>query len=247
MIITGSSSGIGLAASTLALASGAKVLGIDISNSPASLTANPNYTFFAADLSHPESAKKAIAACIAAYGNRIDGLLNIAGVMDLNQSADTVTDDMWDRCIAINLTAPVKLMREVIPIMRLRGKGSIVNVGSKASMSGAVSGVAYTASTLHLSHAIHLSSHSYQNIKQANTGWSELPRTLHGGLSMRESVAILSALEVRTFPVCLYFLLRMIYFPCPKSPTNIAVYQAWQRQEFVTVWTRLNLTARLWK
>ncbi|OOQ86836.1 short-chain dehydrogenase/reductase SDR [Penicillium brasilianum] len=146
VIITGSSSGIGLAASTLALASGAKVLGIDISNSPASLTANPNYTFFAADLSHPESAKKAIAACIAAYGNRIDGLLNIAGVMDLNQSADTVTDDMWDRCIAINLTAPVKLMREVIPIMRLRGKGSIVNVGSKASMSGAVSGVAYTAS-----------------------------------------------------------------------------------------------------
>jgi NAD(P)-dependent dehydrogenase (short-subunit alcohol dehydrogenase family) len=86
--------------------------------------------------------------------------------MDLNQSADTVTDDMWDRCIAINLTAPVKLIREVIPIMRQKGKGSIVNVGSKASMSGAVSGVAYTASTLHLSQAIHLSSHSHQNINR---------------------------------------------------------------------------------
>ncbi|OKO92262.1 Levodione reductase [Penicillium subrubescens] len=66
--------------------------------------------------------------------------------MDRNNSVDSLTDEMWDRCIAINLTAPVKLMREVIPIMREQKSGSIVNVGSKAATSGAASGVAYTAS-----------------------------------------------------------------------------------------------------
>ncbi|KAL5334677.1 NAD(P)-binding protein [Aspergillus crustosus] len=146
LIVTGSSSGIGLAASTLALASGAKVLGVDISNPPTSLDTNPNYTFLTADLSNPETAKAVITACTVAYGNRIDGLLNVAGVMDLNQSADTVTEEIWERCIATNLTAPVRLMREVIPIMKQRGKGSIVNVASKAALSGAVSGIAYTAS-----------------------------------------------------------------------------------------------------
>lgn len=66
--------------------------------------------------------------------------------MDRNGSVDSLSDEMWDRCISINLTAPVKLMREVIPVMREQKSGSIVNVGSKAATSGAVPGVAYTAS-----------------------------------------------------------------------------------------------------
>nr|P9WEP2.1 RecName: Full=Short chain dehydrogenase ausX; AltName: Full=Austinoid biosynthesis cluster protein X [Aspergillus nidulans FGSC A4] len=146
LIITGTSSGIGLAAATMALEEGAKVLGVDISKPPDSLARHANYQFFQADLSHPEAPARVVEACSRTYGDRIDGLLNIAGVMDLNQSADSLSDNVWERCISINLTAPVKLMREVIPIMKLRGKGSIVNVASKAALSGAVSGVAYTAS-----------------------------------------------------------------------------------------------------
>ena len=72
--------------------------------------------------------------------------MNVAGVMDLNHSADTLEDEMWDRVIAVNLTAPVKLMREVLAVMKAQGSGSIVNVCSKAGMSGASAGVAYTAS-----------------------------------------------------------------------------------------------------
>ncbi|KAL3434408.1 NAD(P)-binding protein [Aspergillus tetrazonus] len=146
LIITGTSSGIGLAAATMALEEGAKVLGVDISKPPDSLARHANYHFLQADLSHSEAPARVVEACSRTYGDRIDGLLNIAGVMDLNQSADSLSDNVWERCISINLTAPVKLMREVIPIMKLRGKGSIVNVASKAALSGAVSGVAYTAS-----------------------------------------------------------------------------------------------------
>lgn len=61
-------------------------------------------------------------------------------------SADKVTDGDWDRVIAINLTAPTKLIRAVLPFMRAKKNGAIINLCSKAALSGAVAGVAYTAS-----------------------------------------------------------------------------------------------------
>lgn len=146
IIVTGSSSGIGLVTATIALNEGARVLGVDVSPASESILDNDNFKFFQCDLCHESAPDQIIENCAEAFGRRVDGLLNIAGVMDLNQSVDSVSDAMWERCIAINLTAPVKLMRAVIPIMREQRSGSIVNVCSKAALSGAVSGVAYTAS-----------------------------------------------------------------------------------------------------
>ncbi|KAL4919454.1 NAD(P)-binding protein [Aspergillus aurantiobrunneus] len=146
LIITGASSGIGLATATAAIRDGAQVLGVDISAAPASLPQNENYVFLQADLCDGATPKRVVDACHKAFGGRIDGLLNVAGVMDLNQSVDTLSDAMWERCMAINLTAPVRLMRAVIATMREQRRGSIVNVASKAALSGAVAGTAYTAS-----------------------------------------------------------------------------------------------------
>ena len=148
VIITGASSGIGLTTATDALSEGAYVLGVDISSPPISLVESPKFAFSQGNLVDPCTPQKVVSACKEAFGRRIDALLNIAGVMDHNQSADSVVDSVWDRCIAVNLTAPVRLMREVLPIMREQKSGSIVNVASKAALSGAVSGVAYTASEL---------------------------------------------------------------------------------------------------
>ena len=53
---------------------------------------------------------------------------------------------MWDRVIAINLTAPFKLMRAVLPLMEAAGRGAILNVSSEAGLRGNASGNAYTAS-----------------------------------------------------------------------------------------------------
>lgn len=146
LIITGSASGIGLATAAAALNEGAKVLGVDISSVPESLRENPNYKFLRGDLTDVSTPQHVVETCIREFGGRIDGLMNIAGIMDRNGSVDSLSNETWDRCIAVNLTAPVKLMREVIPIMREQKSGSIVNVGSKAATSGAASGVAYTAS-----------------------------------------------------------------------------------------------------
>ena len=63
-----------------------------------------------------------------------------------------MSDEMWEKVMAVNLTVPVKLMREVVGVMKTQGDGekgnggSIVNVSSKAGISGEVAGVAYTAS-----------------------------------------------------------------------------------------------------
>lgn len=83
---------------------------------------------------------------LTADRNRIDVLVNVAGVMDNFSSADAVTDEIWDRVLAVNLTVPVKMMRAVLPFMRAKKDGCVVNVASTAGTSGAVAGVAYTAS-----------------------------------------------------------------------------------------------------
>lgn len=77
---------------------------------------------------------------------RIDVLANVAGVFDSFSSADTITDSEWDYVIAVNLTAPIKMMREVLPFMKAKKNGCIINVSSKAGVSGAAAGIAYTAS-----------------------------------------------------------------------------------------------------
>lgn len=73
-------------------------------------------------------------------------LVNVAGVIDNFASADGVTDEVWEKVVGVNLTLPVMMMRAVLPWMRERKDGVIVNVASTAGTSGAVAGVAYTAS-----------------------------------------------------------------------------------------------------
>jgi NAD(P)-dependent dehydrogenase (short-subunit alcohol dehydrogenase family) len=45
-----------------------------------------------------------------------------------------------------NLTVPTRMIRAVLPFMKARKNGSIINVASKAAISGAAAGVAYTTS-----------------------------------------------------------------------------------------------------
>ena len=80
------------------------------------------------------------------HRQHVEVLANVAGVMDGFAAADSVTDEDWDRILNINLTIPTKMIRAVLPFMRAKKSGSIINCSSKAGQSGAVAGVAYTAS-----------------------------------------------------------------------------------------------------
>lgn len=80
------------------------------------------------------------------YREKIDVLANVAGVMDAFASADKYTDKEWDRVMGINLTVPTRMIRAVLPFMKAKERGSIINISSHAGKSGASAGLAYTTS-----------------------------------------------------------------------------------------------------
>ncbi len=146
VIVTGAASGIGRATAERIAREGGRVIASDIAADKleALKAENPNADIVtvAGDLTKQD----AIDAVVAAAGDRIDGLANVAGINDDFSPAGETPDAVWDRVIAINLTAPFKLMRAVLPIMEKAGRGSILNVSSEAGLRGNASGNAYTAS-----------------------------------------------------------------------------------------------------
>jgi NAD(P)-dependent dehydrogenase (short-subunit alcohol dehydrogenase family) len=93
-----------------------------------------------ADLRDPGASAALVAAATRVTG-RVDALVNNAGV---GGAPSILTDDaIVDAMIDVNLRAPIRLMRAVVPIMRAQGSGAIVNIGSVAGEIGI--GGAYSA------------------------------------------------------------------------------------------------------
>ena len=85
-------------------------------------------------------------AILTAAGGHVDGLANVAGIMDNFAPIHEVDDETWDRVLRVNITALMRLTRAVVPLMIAAGKGAVVNVASEAGLRGSAAGAAYTAS-----------------------------------------------------------------------------------------------------
>jgi NAD(P)-dependent dehydrogenase (short-subunit alcohol dehydrogenase family) len=77
---------------------------------------------------------------------RIDVLVNNAGIMDHFQGVAELSNEIWRRVLATNLDGPMYTTRRALGYMLKEGGGSIVNIASLSSFSGASAGAAYTAS-----------------------------------------------------------------------------------------------------
>ena len=75
----------------------------------------------------------------------VDALVNNAGVLIAKPFAELTPAD-WDRTMATNLRSLFLMTREVLPEMRRRRRGTVVNVASLAGRNGFVGGTAYAAS-----------------------------------------------------------------------------------------------------
>jgi len=75
---------------------------------------------------------------------RLDLLVNNAGIAESAPLAKT-TDEMWDRHLALDVTAPFLLCRAALPLLRKSKRGRIINVASTAGLRGAPYIAAYTA------------------------------------------------------------------------------------------------------
>merc|ERR1712014_32042 len=78
---------------------------------------------------------------------RLDYVVNNAGIMDKFDPAGEMDRSMWDRVIAINLTAPAMVTKRAVNMfLKYETAGAIVNIASIAGTRGYASGAAYTAS-----------------------------------------------------------------------------------------------------
>ena len=129
-IVTGASSGIGLATAKALTERGAKVALIARSTDAlAEIAATlPGSIAVTADMTDFEGVRTAVRDILSHYGS-IHGLINNAG-RSYAASVEEIDPAIFDEIFHLNVLGPIVAMQSVIPIMRAQGAGSIVNVNS---------------------------------------------------------------------------------------------------------------------
>lgn len=145
IIVTGAGAGIGRATAERIVADGGRVIATDLLEER--LTALREELGDAVSTVIGDISDQAVCdRVVDTAGATIDGLANVAGIMDGFLPTAEVDDETWDRVLRVNLTAVMRLTRAVLPRMLEAGRGSIVNVSSEAGLRGSAAGTAYTTS-----------------------------------------------------------------------------------------------------
>ena len=142
-LITGGARGIGRATAELFAAEGARVIATDVSD-PSPPFAHPNIMFTHLDVASEIEWRTVVAGIIASHGS-VDILVNNAGIGGSQAVIDRESLVDWNRVVAVNQTGVFLGMREVIPHMRTRRRGSIVNFSSIWGISAVAGAAAYHA------------------------------------------------------------------------------------------------------
>ena len=133
-IVTGGGGGIGRATSLALAREGAAVAVVDLRGADAVAAeieaAGARATAYSADVARSTDVQAMVDAVAVRFGG-IDILVNNAGIGRPGQIED-VSEEEWDRTLAVNLKAHFLTCRAVVPYMRRRGRGHIVNVASIA-------------------------------------------------------------------------------------------------------------------
>ena len=145
-IVTGAASGLGKAIAEKFLKAGAKVTICDINeerlkSSSEELSAHGEVHSIKADITNEESVKDIFEAAVGKFG-AVDILVNNAGIMDRFDAVGTLDKALWDRVLAVNLSAPMMMTKCAVNHMVERKGGVILNIGSMAGQFGVRAGKA---------------------------------------------------------------------------------------------------------
>ncbi len=112
-----------------------------------------NAAAFACDITDKAAVDALVGAVTARFG-RLDILVNDAAYNKSIPFADLddLTEDVWEKIMAVNLTGPMRLTKAVAPIMKAQGQGRIVNISSVAGLSPTGSSIAYAVAKAGLIH-----------------------------------------------------------------------------------------------
>jgi len=151
VLVTGAASGIGRAVAFACAAEGAAVTaldrhrhGLDEMGRELGGTGGRAPGLAVADVTSAADAGAAVSALLSRHG-RIDVLVNAAGISTMARVVD-LTEEEWDRTMAVNAKGVFLMTRAALPSMIDRGQGSVVNIASAAGKRGSRTFSHYCAS-----------------------------------------------------------------------------------------------------
>ncbi|KAJ5372372.1 Glucose/ribitol dehydrogenase [Penicillium concentricum] len=151
-LVTGGAGGLGKAIATHFLEAGANVVICDVNEERlqealAELSSKGSMKAIKTDITKTNEVESLFETLIGEFG-KIDVLVNNAGIMDHFDPIGDLDMELWERVIAINLTAPALLSKLAVRNMLAQPKpdGRIINIVSAAGKAGWASGAAYTSS-----------------------------------------------------------------------------------------------------
>ncbi len=150
-LVTGSTSGIGLGIASALAEAGVNVMfngfgstpDFDVTRAGFEQNFNVRTAFSGADMSKPEEIEDMIAAARTAFGT-IDILVNNAGIQHV-EAVETFPVAKWDAILAVNLSAAFHTIRAVVPDMKARRWGRIINIASAHALVASPFKSAYVA------------------------------------------------------------------------------------------------------
>lgn len=154
-VVTGAAAAIGRTTAIEMAHQGATVVVSDVNDAAGEATADTirsgghDAIYVHADMQLEEDIRALMDTAGTTFG-RIDVLFNNAGVHETAMSSETAVDTMprtvWDKVLAINLTAVWLCTKYAVPHMRKAGGGAIINISSVGGLVGFPRGPAYSAS-----------------------------------------------------------------------------------------------------
>ena len=132
-IVTGASKGVGLATVRLLLEKGVKVAGWSRTASPVK---HENFKSYPTDLRNPASITMAYEATVKKFGEDISILINNAGIGYMANFEDLPVEQ-WMEMFDINVHGLFYCSRLLIPGMKARREGAIINISSTSGKTGA--------------------------------------------------------------------------------------------------------------
>jgi 2-dehydro-3-deoxy-L-rhamnonate dehydrogenase (NAD+) len=145
-VVTGGGSGLGLAIAERLAASGATVVIWDIDGAAAQAAGRKlGGSAVVADVSDPAAVASAVKATLALVPT-IDVLINNAGITGPNAALWEYPVEGWQKVFAVNVEGVFHCCRAIVPVMRERNYGRIVNIASVAGKDGNPNASAYSAS-----------------------------------------------------------------------------------------------------
>ncbi|MFN8401096.1 MAG: glucose 1-dehydrogenase [Anaerolineales bacterium] len=168
-IITGGTSGIGLAVAELFLQEGAKValFARDTTRGWAVIQKLGNDTIFiSGDVGSTADCQRCVDETVRTFG-RLDILFNNAGIIHVNRNVVTTLEEEWDATLNSNLKGTYLMSKYAIPFIEKQGGGAIVNNASIFGLVGGSGVAAYCAAkggVINLTRAMAID-HAPQNIR----------------------------------------------------------------------------------